>query len=479
MKKVVIIGGGISGLSAAYYLKDEAQKRGIDLEYALIEKNNRLGGNILTEKVNDFLIEGGPDCFIFEKPWVLELCKKLGLSDEVINTKEGSQTFILWKGRLRALPEGFILMIPTKILPFLFNSLISIFGKLRMALDLVLPKGNPNKDESLGEFVGRRFGREVVEKIAEPLVAGIHAGDPETMSVKSGFPRFIDMEQKHRSLIIAMLKARKKAKEKESSSAKASEDKKRQKYTMFLTLKNGLVELVEAIVEKLGKGLIMTNTSVQKIEKSPEGNSYIVHIEGNKPIEADSVILTTPAYVSAKLIKDIDPAMAADLEKISYVSTATVSLAFKKSDLKQPLRGFGFVVPRLEGRKIMAATFSSQKFPFRAPEDSVLIRCFVGGSQNEELADLEEEEMVRMVRAELADILGISAEPILAKAYKWEKAMSQRKVGHSEIVKSLDEREQQHPGLFLAGSAYEAVGLSDSVRSGELTAKEALKLLKS
>ena len=466
MKKVVIIGGGISGLATAYYLKDEAQKKGIDIEYTLIEKNNRLGGNILTEKINGFIIEGGPDCFIFEKPWVLELCKKLGLSDEVINTKEGGQTFILWKGKLRSLPEGFILMIPTKILPFICNSLISIPGKLRMALDLVLPKGDPDKDESLAEFVGRRFGSEVVEKIAEPLVAGIHAGNPETMSVKSSFRRFIDMEQKYRSLIIGMLKMRREA--------KRAVEEKGQKYTMFLTLKNGLAELVEAIVKELDRDSILTGKSVEKIEKSSEG--YVVHIEGKEPIKADSVILTTPAYVSAKLIKEIDPAMSADLEKISYVSTATVSLAFKKADIKEPLKGFGFVVPRLEGRKIMAATFSSQKFSYRAPKDSVLVRCFVGGAKNEELVDLEDEEMIKMVREELAGILGIEAQPILAKVYKWKKAMSQRNVGHCEVVKSLDDKQTQHPGLFLTGSAYKGVGLSDSVHNGELAAQSALEL---
>ena len=468
MKKVVIIGGGISGLATAYYLKHEARKKGLNIEYTLIEKNNRLGGNILTEKINGFIIEGGPDCFIFEKPWVLELCRKLGLSDEVVNTKEGGQTFILWNRKLRSLPEGFILMIPTKILPFIFNSLISIPGKLRMALDLFLPKGDPDQDESLAEFVGRRFGSEVVEKIAEPLVAGIHAGNPETMSVKSSFPRFIDMEQKYRSLIIGMLKIRRKAK-------KAVEEKG-PKYTMFLTLKEGLAELVEAIVGKLDKGSVITGKSVEKIEKDGS-HSYIVHVEGQEPVKADSVILTTPAYVSAKLIKDIDKDMAADLAKISYVSTATVSLAFKKSDIKEPLKGFGFVVPRLEGRKIMAATYSSQKFPYRAPEDSVLIRCFVGGAKNEELVDLEEEEMIKMVREELAAILGIEAAPILAKGFKWKKAMSQRNVGHSKIVKSLDHRQNGHQGLFLTGSAYKGVGLSDSVHNGELAAQEAVKLL--
>lgn len=466
MKKVVIIGGGISGLSAAYYLKKLAEEKGIDLEYTLVEKNDRLGGNIITEKVGDFIIEGGPDCFIFDKPWFLELCKQLGLTDKVMNTKEGSKTYILWKKKLRPLPEGFVLMIPTKIMPFIFNSLISIPGKLRMALDLIKPKGDPDKDESLSEFVGRRLGNEAVEKIAEPLVAGIHAGSPETMSVKSSFPRFIDMEQKYGSLIIAMLKARSMAK-------KASKDKP--KYTMFLTLKDGLTELVNKLVEELDKQSIVTGKEVLSIKENKDDKTYTVDIEDKGSVVADCVILTTPAYVSADLLKDIDSELAENLDKIPYVSTATVSMAFKKSEIKQLPEGFGFVVPRLEKRKIIGATFVSQKFPYRAPEDSVLIRCFVGGSKNEELAHLDEEEMAVMARNELKDILGIDAEPIFVKVFKFTKAMSQRIVGHSDMVKVIDERQGHHPGLYVTGSAYKGTGLSDSVHNGELTAEEVLK----
>jgi oxygen-dependent protoporphyrinogen oxidase len=468
MKRVVIIGGGISGLSTAYFLKEEAKKTGADISIKLIEKNDRLGGNIMTERVDNFIIEGGPDCFISDKPWALQLCRKLGLSDRISNTNtiEGSTTFVLSKGKLQPLPEGFILMIPTKIMPFLFNSLISVHGKLRMALDLVKPKGDPNKDVSLGEFVNRRLGKEAMEKIAEPLVAGVHAGNPETMSLKSSFPRFLDMEQKYGSLILGMLKAR--------SMAKKMPKKEGPKLTMFMTLKGGLVELVDAIIKNLDKESILTGKTILNIDKKPNG-AYVLNIEGEGPIETDYVVFSTPAFVTAKLIKNLDQEMAEKLENIPYVSTATVSLAFKKSEIKSSLKGFGFVIPRLEKRKIMAATWTSIKFPNRAPDDSILIRCFVGGSKNEELSYMEPEEMIKMVRNELKEIVGIDAEPILARVFKWDKAMPQYVIGHCEIIKWLDERIKQHPGFFLTGSAYKGVGLSDSVHNGEITASDVLK----
>ena len=465
MKRVVVIGGGISGLSAAYFLKEEAAKKDIDLDYTLIEKSDRLGGNIITEKIDHFIVEGGPDNFLSQKPWALELSKKLGLGHRIMNTNKDSQTFVLSKGKLHPLPEGFVLMIPTKIMPFLFNSLISIRGKIRMVLDLVKPKTDPRKDVSLGDFVSRRLGKEAVDKIAEPLVAGVHAGKPETMSLKSSFPKFLEMEQKYGSLIRAMLAAKK--------MAKKAPQPEGDKPTMFVTLKGGLVELVDAIVNNLDKESIRLETTVKNIEKAKDG-TYVVNIEGSKPIIADSVILTTPAYISAKLLKDMDPFLSGNLKQIPYVSTATISLAYKRSDLKEPLKGFGLVIPRTENRKIMAATWTSNKYAHRAPEDTVLIRCFVGGNYNQELVDLEYEDMIRLVRKELKEIVGIEAEPILTRVFRWKRAMPQYIIGHSQRMEQLDERLKDHPGLYLTGSAYKGIGIPDSVHYGEITASKAL-----
>ncbi len=465
MKRVVVIGGGISGLSTAYFLKEVAAKKGIDLDYTLIEKSNRLGGNIITEKIDHFIVEGGPDNFLSQKPWALQLSKKLGLGHNIMNTNKDSQTFVLSKGKLHPLPEGFVLMIPTKIMPFLFNRLISIRGKLRMALDLIKPKSDPRKDESLGDFVSRRLGKEAVDKIAEPLVAGIHAGKPETMSLKSSFPKFLDMEQKYGSLIRAMLAAKKMAKKAPKTEG--------EKPTMFVTLKDGLFELVDEIVKNLDKDSIRLETTVKNIEKTKDG-TFVVNIEGAKPIKADNIVLTTPAYVSAKLLKDLDPFLSNNLQQIPYVSTATISLAYKKSDLKEPLKGFGLVIPRTENRKIMAATWTSNKYAHRAPEDTVLIRCFIGGSYNQELVDLEYEDIIKLVRKELKDIVGIEAEPILTRVFRWKKAMPQYIVGHGLRMEQLEERLKDHPGLYLAGSAYKGIGIPDSIHNGELVASDIL-----
>ncbi len=463
MKRVVIIGGGISGLSTAYFLQEEAKSKGVDLKYWLIEKNNRLGGNIITEKVDGFTVEGGPDNMLSQKPWALELCKKLGLGSSLLNTNKDGQTFILWKGKLNPLPEGFLLMIPTKISPLIFNNFFSIKGKLIMALDLIKPKGDPNKDESLSEFVRRRLGQEALDKIAEPLVAGVHAGNPDTMSVKSSYPRFIEMEQKYRSLIKAMMSAKKMAAQ--------TSAKKEPEHTMFVTLKDGLAMLPQTIVKNLDKNSILTNTSVKNIAKSADDKTFIVNIEGSEPIEADDVILTTPAHISAKLLQHLDSKITKELEQIPYVSTATISLAYNKSDLKEPLKGFGFVIPKAEGRKIMAATYSSQKYAYRAPEDKTLIRCFVGGAKNEELVALPDEELISFAKADLADILGIKADPIFAKVFKWFNAMPQYIIGHSERIAFINERLKQHPGLHLAGTAFKT-GIADSVHNGELVAKK-------
>ncbi len=473
MKHIVIIGGGITGLSTAYFLKEEAKKRGLDISYTLIEKRERLGGNIRTEKVDGFVVEGGPDCFLSEKPWALNLCNKLKLQDQLLPTNKNSKTFVLWKKRLHPLPEGFILMIPTKITPFIFNGLFTIRGKLRMAFDLFLPRGEAGKDESLASFVRRRLGQEALDKIAEPLVAGVHAGDPETMSLKSCFPKFLDMEQEHGSLIIGMLKRRSMMKKATAGASKTQNSPKR---TMFMSLKDGLTDLTNAIINRLDKDSLITGKKVESIEKT-EGSSYKVQIEGEKPITADGVILAAPAYASARLTQLIDPELSESLNGIPYVSTATISLAYKTGDIKEPLKGFGFVVPRKEKRRIMAATWTSLKFANRCPEGSVLIRCFVGGSKNEEILALDDEELVTIVKEELKDIVGIEAKPLFFRVFRWNRSMPQYVLGHSERVEWIKKRLDNHPGLLLAGGAYSGIGISDCIHSGELASQEILELL--
>ena len=468
MKRVVIIGGGISGLSTALYLKEQAASAGHEIDCLLIEKGSRLGGNILTEKVDGFLIEGGPDCFLSEKPWAAQLCRHLGLGDQIMpTTEENKGTFVLSKGRLHEMPDGLILMVLTKIMPLITTSLFSWLGKLRMGFEIFIPPRHSKEDETLGSFVRRRLGNEALDKIAEPLVAGVHAGDPETMSMRASFPKFMEMEDEHGSLVKGMLARMKKAKEVQRASSGP-------RPTMFMTLKGGLSEMINAIVSMLGSSSIKLNTSVSRVEE--KGGKYFLTMEAGGAIEADSVIFSTPAYISSWLLVELDNPLSEKLQTIPYVSTATVTLAFNASEVKLP-KSFGFVIPRVEERKIMAATFTSRKFAGRCSDEYVMIRCFVGGSKNEYLVALDDKEMVDMVRGELKDIIGLNAEPVLSRVYRWRKAMPQYTIGHLERVRWIFDRLHKHPGMYLTGSAYHGIGISDSIRESEITAKKALDYL--
>ncbi|MBI5971412.1 MAG: protoporphyrinogen oxidase [Deltaproteobacteria bacterium] len=481
MKRVVIIGGGIAGLSAAWSLREhqlgvvrtgasEAQA----LEVVVLERHGSLGGNIKTEKTDGFLIEGGPDCFLSEKPWALALCKRLGLEDELLGTNEEKRkTFVLSNGRLHVLPEGVILMVPTKLLPFAASSLISIPGKIRMAMEFFIPKKKDDKDETLGSFVRRRLGQEALDKIAEPLVAGVHAGDPATMSVRACFPKFVQLEEEHGSLIRGMLKRLSAAKGAPTPPASA-----KKKITMFMTLKGGLSTLIDTLNERL---LSSENTSIKTgvnvIGVHKKGAGYEALAQDGSAIEADVVVVAAPAWAASALLMALDDKLAEKLNAIPYVSTATVTIAFKRDAIRHPLNGFGFVVPKTEKRRIMAATWTSVKFDYRSPDDAVLIRCFVGGSKNAELVSLSDAEMLGMVREELKDIMGIDAEPMLARVFRWFNSMPQYTVGHEERVAAIEALVSKHPGLYVTGSAYHGIGISDSVRNAEITAKKVLHLL--
>jgi oxygen-dependent protoporphyrinogen oxidase len=342
MKRIAVIGAGIAGLSTAYYLSKLAHQRGQQLELMLLEKEGRPGGSLLTEQADGFLLEAGPDCFISEKPWALQLCRELGLEQEVIGTNQQlRRTFILLKGRLHEIPEGFMLLAPTSLWPFVKSSLFSLPGKARMGLDLILPRKKSDREESLAAFVLRRLGREALERIAEPLVAGIHAGDPETMSLKSTFPRFIDLEQEHRSIIWGMYQRKKQFALQQS------------RYTMFITLRQGMEGLISALKKALPPETISPGQEVIALEKITGKPShkprYRLQLGGKqKAMEADAVVLATPAFVTAKLLQGIADDICRLLDTIPYCSTATINLAYARSQIGHPLDGYGFVVPRLE-----------------------------------------------------------------------------------------------------------------------------------
>jgi oxygen-dependent protoporphyrinogen oxidase len=470
---VVIIGGGISGLSTAYYLQQLVARAELDVEVALIEKEKRFGGCIVTDNVDGFIIEGGPDCFVSEKPWTIQLSEELGLEDRFLCTnEENRRVFILSGGRLHELPEGFMLMIPTSFVPFLKSSLISLPGKLRMAMDLFIPKRRSDEEESLAQFVGRRLGNEALEKIAEPLVAGIHAGSPETMSISSTFPRFIQLEEEYRSLILGMLARRRKA-------AAFAQKRPGPKRTMFMAFLGGMMELTDAIETRLDSGSLLSSREVASISRRMNNGRYEVTMEGGEKLEANCVVLATPTYVTAKLLRDLAGSLSEALLTIPYVSSATISLVYRQSEIHHPLDGFGFVIPRAERRKIMASTWTSVKFPHRSPHDSVLLRAFVGGAKNEDLVGLDDESMISMVRGELKGIMGITADPVLTRIYRWDKSMPQYTLGHAEKVNRLEEGLLNYPGLYLTGCAYRGIGISDCIHDGRLTAERALDFLES
>ena len=472
MKRIAIIGAGIAGLSTAYYLSKSSQQGGEQLEIALLEKEGRLGGSLFTERADGFLLEGGPDCFISEKPWALQLCRELGLEQEVIGTNQQlRRTFILLKGRLHEIPEGFMLLAPTSLCPFIKSSLFSLPGKVRMGLDLILPRKKSETEESLAAFVLRRLGREALERIAEPLVAGIHAGDPETMSLKSTFPRFIDLEQGHRSIIWGMYQRKKQFAH------------LRPRYTMFITLRQGMEGMISTLGKTLSPGVISLGEEVLGVEKMTGKPShkprYCLRLGGKKnAMEVDTVVLATPAFVTAKLLQGMAGDICRLLDTIPYCSTATINLAYERSQIGHPLDGYGFVVPRLEKRSIMAATFSSVKFAGRAPEGKVLLRSFVGGAKNEDIVSWEDAKLLAAVQGDMEEVLKITGAPRVARINRWHKSMPQYTLGHEARLSRIERGLAKHPGLFVTGSAYRGIGISDCIHEAELTAHKILEFIR-
>jgi len=464
LKRVVVIGAGIAGLAAAHRLVEETKAKSIELDVLLMEKENRLGGTILTEKHEGFVIEGGPDCFLSEKPWALDLAERIGITDRVDGTVEKNKgVFMMWGSKLHPLPEGVFLMVPTKLMPLFTSSLLSWRGKLRMALEPFVSKRTGGKEESLAEFVTRRLGREALERIAEPLVAGIHAGEPEGMSLEASFPRFKQLEDRYGSLVRGMLTHTKGA-------------VRSPRRTIFVSFKDGLAQFAESIADVIGRERLRLGTAAGSIERGTQ-NRWKVSTLSGEAIDADAVILAAPAHASASIVSGIDPDLSAELGGIPYVGTATVSLAYDAKDVEGKAVGFGFVVPRLEGRRIMAATYSSRKFRRRAPEGKALVRCFIGGSQRPDLVERKPQELADIAVAELADILGIKADPLWAKVYGWPNSMPQTVLGHAQRMKRITSKLEKLPGIEIAGGAYDGLGIPDCVRVGEAAAERILETL--
>ncbi|MBI3330064.1 MAG: protoporphyrinogen oxidase [Nitrospinae bacterium] len=476
-KHVVIVGGGIAGLATAYTLQERARAAGLPLAMTLVEASERLGGVIFTEQVDGFIIEAGPDSLLTQKPWGVELCRTLGIGDRLIGTDDRQRKiYLLWQGRLQPLPEGLMLVIPTRFHSLLRSPLLSWPAKIRIGLEYFLPPRVAAGDESLGAFVRRRLGQEMLEKIAEPLLGGIYAGSLERMSLLATFPRFRELEAKHGGLIRGMLAQRKSMHHPAPSGG-------RQATSMFMAPRNGMGEIVEAISARLDQVTVLRGRAVQLVLPHHNGMAeqpcYTVHLGSTPPLQADAVVLATPAHVTARVVEEFHPALAAALRAIPYTSTATISLAYRRADVPHPLDGFGFLVGRHEGRRIMAATWTSTKFPQRAPAEHVLIRSFVGGAGHQDLVSLDDAALVHLAREELEESMRIRAVPLLARVYRWEQANPQYVVGHLDHVAALEKMLARYPGLFLTGSAYRGIGVPDCIYHGTRTAEQVMASLAS
>jgi len=474
MPNVIIIGGGIAGLAAAVHLKSGAKAYGKTVDVLVLEKNNRIGGKILTEKIDNHLVEGGPDSFLPEKVWSVNLARHLGLEPEMLPSNDQFKgTFIYSRKKLHSLPEGVMLMVPTSFWPMAKSNLISWPGKIRMGMEVFMPKRKSRDDESLASFVTRRLGRECLEKIAEPLVAGIHTSNPDNMSVLATFPRFVQMEQKSGSLILGMISAMK-SRPHATLSGPSHPGHAGPKMTYFMSFKNGMQALPQACAEHIGKDSVRLNAAVKAVE--PKGKGYSVILENGESLEADHVMFASASYDSLEMVKGFDASLAAKMGVIQWSSSATVSIVFKKEDVRVPLRGFGFIVPRVEGRRINAATYSSIKWSYRAPDDTIMVRVFVGGGHHEELVhELDDAGMVRMVLEELDTVLGLKANALFSKVYRWYKGMPKYTVGHLEQIAVLDRMLATHPGLHLIGCSYKGIGIGDCVHEAQIAAEKILK----
>ena len=459
---VAIIGGGIAGLSTAYFLQQQAPAVG----YTLLEQSSRWGGKIFTERVSvddvgEFIVEGGPDAFITQKPWAMQLATTLGLEERLLPTNdEKRQIYVINKGKPTPMPDGVLLIVPTKFTPFALSPLISPAGKVRMGMDLFIKPKTDGEDETLADFITRRLGSEALDKIAEPLMSGIYNAEAERQSVLATFPRFRTLEEQHGSLIKGMLASRA-----QRSAATPSNGGKPK--SVFMSMQDGMTELVSAVTAEL-TGDLRLETTVQGITEQEDG--YLLTLNEGESLIAKSIVLAIPAHAAAKLLRAPAPAAANALEEIRYVSTGTISFAFREADIQHPLNGFGVVIPRSEGRAINAVTWTSTKFDHRAPAGAVLLRCFFGGSRRPDMMNVPDDELITIVRRELEELLGINAEPLFTRAYRWFDANPQYDVGHLDRVAAI--KAELPDTLFVTGSPYGGVGIPDCIHQAEQTATE-------
>jgi protoporphyrinogen/coproporphyrinogen III oxidase len=455
--KVIIIGGGISGLSAAYYLAKRGQAS------VILESRPRLGGVIQTERIEDCLIEAGPDSFLSAKPAALELARELGLEDQVIGSNDHLRRTYIWKnGRLVALPDGLMMMVPTKTLPLVTTGLLTWGTKIRMGLELLRAPGNMSGDESVAQFVKNHYGAEAVEYLAEPLLSGVYGGDASELSAISVLPRFVELAKGYGSLTRGVLAER----------ARNARPPAEKPAPLFRTLKGGLAQMVDALVNSIRGRVEIIQARAQSVDRSESG--FRVKLD-DAWLEADRLVIACEAHSASTLLRAVDGRMAELLGDIPYSSSMIVALGFDARDVRHPPDGFGFLVPQKERRRLVACTWVGTKFPYRAPEGTILARCFFGGTRDPEALQLSDEAAAGLALEELRRIAGFRAQPRLERVFRWPRSMAQYTVGHSERIAGVRSRAAAIPGLYLAGNAYEGIGIPDCIRMGREAAERILE----
>ena len=481
--RTAIIGGGIAGLAAAFEL-EKARQAGAPVEYTLFEARGRLGGSLSSEIVGGAVLERGPDSFLTEKPAAAELCRELGLGDQLTPSNDAARkTYILVHNRLVALPDGLMFLVPTKLIPTALTRLFSLATKIRMGLELLHPPRPSDKDESVATLVERHFGAEAVDRLADPLLSGIFGGDASQLSARTVLPKLVEMEAEYGSLTRGMLAAHRKmrqamSKARSNGKAQANGNKPR---TIFTSMKGGMQQFVDALEARLDPASIRLATPVSGLEKVADG--WMVQAEGEREFY-DAVIVAAPAWAAGVMLGRVDAKLAEELGAIPYSSSITINLVYDESQIGQLPDGFGFLVPATEHRCMLACTFVHRKFLGRTPPGKAVLRAFLGGAKNEALLTESDTALVATVRRELTDILGErvlsqEAEPEYTQVSRWRRAMAQYAVGHQERKQRIAERVAGLPGLKLAGNAYDGIGIPDCIRLGRQAAKELVAVCKS
>lgn len=470
-RRVAIVGGGISGLAAA----ERLSSLGGSIDLHLFEASEQLGGVLQTEIVDGYCLEQGPDSMLSRLPWGIELCRRIGFEQELVSTNSSpSGVYVVGHGRLLRVPDGLAIMAPRRIWPMVTTPILSWPGKLRLAADYFLPRRCDGRDESLADFTRRRFGRETLERLVQPLAGGIYMGDPERLSIQATFPQFVEMEREHGSLIRAARKAAAKGATNDSAGGP--------QYSLFVAPRRGMAQLVERLAERVSGCWFHLNQRVERIRRNgPRGWLVETADAASRNVQQESfdgIIMALPACHAGPIVADVSQELSAHLSSVAYAGCVVVNLAFERRQIAHPLDSFGFVTPHIEGRSVLACTFSNLKYPGRAPDDKLLVRAFLGGDCFPEAMNWPDEQVLQAIARDLRDLLGITATPLLVRIRRWKGSMPQYHVGHLDLVQRIETLAGALAGFELAGNYFRGVGIPHCIRTGSLASERLVAELK-